>query len=130
VADTDPIETLRCAASAAPAVLPAATAEVLSRRYTFHAKDIDLFDVPVDSSIVASAREVLALAEQQQARPDTPAIALMRPDRKVVAVLDNPQFEESYQLVGIGEPVDGHRWARPSDLADWIPLVPAQNGDQ
>jgi len=127
VADTDPIGTLRRAAEAAPQVLPAATGDVIAT-YMYKGVRGELNDEW--DHVLDVAAEVLALAEQQQARPDTPAIALMRPDHKAVAVLDNPQFEESYQLVGIGEPVDGHRWARPSELADWIPLVPQQNGDQ
>lgn len=121
------IAVMRQASEVVSAVLPSALAELV---YDELVGNIDAVLHGSTPQMQWVAYEVLALAEQQQARPDTPAIALMRPDRKVVAVLDNPQFEESYQLVGIGEPVDGHRWARPSELADWIPLVPEQNGEQ
>lgn len=116
------------AIAATERVFPPATARLLAARFQGVLEVAAIHPGLIDMAVVESAREVLALAEQQQTRPERPVIALMRPDRKVVAVLDNPQFEESYQLVGIGEPVDGHSWARPAELAGWIPLVPAQNG--
>ncbi len=124
-----PVETLRRAAEAAPKVLPAGVGEAAATMFDL-LRQWSGIPSTVAAGGAALAAEVLALAEQQQARLDTPAIALMRPDRKVLAVLDNPQFEECYQLVGIGEPVDGHSWARPSELDGWIPLMPAQDGEQ
>ncbi len=129
VAETpeEAIAAMRKASEVVSDVLPSALAELVGDHL------LDNIDAVLRGSTPQMqwvAYELLALAEQQQPRPDTPAIALMRPDRKVVAVLDNPQFEGSYQLVGIGDQVDGHRWARPSELAGWIPLVPAQNGEQ
>jgi hypothetical protein len=63
VADTDPIETLRRAAEAAPQVLPAATGDVIAT-YMYKGVRGELNDEW--DHVLDVAAEVLALAEQQQ----------------------------------------------------------------
>jgi len=127
----NPIETLRRAARVVHTVgFPAVTAQFLAAEYRGLAASCGRLDGNWSeySTVVASAREVLALAEQQQAHDDPAERGWefrVSPDRRHIAIWDpgnQPWFVPTRSMDGW--------WRRDNEVEDWQRFVPVQNGNE